>query len=103
MFSKTLPITPIHYLKNIELPTKNQLRIEIEKKDTLIEYLTKTTDLSILKYLYYEYYGEECKNKNQIKKSLLKELEKDWNKKQNNLYKMVKLLKERNSTLKKTP
>ena len=100
-FSKTLPLTPVHYVKNIKSFPKNQLRIEIEKKDTLIEYLNKITDLSILKYLHYEYYGEECNNKEQIKKSLLAELEKEWNKKQNNLYKIVQLLNKNTSALKK--
>lgn len=101
-FSQTLPITSIDYLENITNPPQNRLRIEIEKKDTLIEYLNKTNDLATLQYLYYEYYEEECMEETQIKKALLKELEKDWNKKQNNLYKIIKLLNKNKSSMKKT-
>ena len=39
-----------------------------------------------------EYYEKEAENLIEIKKCLLKELSKDWNPKQNNLYKLVKIL-----------
>lgn len=102
IFSQTLPITEINYVKNIKMETRNSshLRIEIEKKDILIEYLNKTTDLPTLKYLYYEYYKEECDDQNQIKKSLLTEVKQEWTQKQNNLYQVVHLLTQKSSTMK---
>ena len=95
-YSKSLPLTIISYIENNHKPHPNKLRIQLEKKDTLIEYLTKTNDLLTLKYLYYEYYEQECDNKDQIKKSLLQEINKEWNPKQNNLYQIIKLLNQKN-------
>lgn len=95
-YSKTLPITTINYIENKEKAPINKLRIQIEKKDTLIEYLNKTNDLLTLKYIYYEYYEQECDSQEQIKESLLQELNKDWNQKQNNLYQLIKLLNQKN-------
>lgn len=100
-YSKTLPLTTINYIENIEKDPLNHLRIQVEKKDTLIEYLTKTNDLLTLKYLYYEYYEKECDNKEQIKNALLQELNKDWTQKQNELYQIIKLLNKKNSRMKK--
>lgn len=93
---KTLPLTIIEYQKNKKVPPKNRLRIEIERKDLLIKYLNKTNDLITLKYLYYEYFKEECEDILIIKTTLLKELEKSWNKDQNNLYTIVNLLTKKN-------
>lgn len=101
-YSRTLPITTIDYQENIQIIPKNCLRIELEKKDILIEYLDKTTDLPTLKYLYYEYFQKECENINQIKKTLLAELEKEWTQKQNNLYQIIHLLTNKKLFMKKT-
>ena len=60
-----------------------------------------TEDLATLKYLYYEYFKEECKDEQAIKKALLTELGKDWTKKQNNLYQIVTLLNQKNLSMKK--
>lgn len=100
-YAKTLPLTKIDYVKNIKVLPKNCLRIELEKKDTLIEYLTKNNDLPTLKYLYYEYFQEECDDANQIKKILLAELEKEWTKKQNNLYQIIQLITSKKLSMKK--
>ena len=91
-YSKTLKITPIHYLENQKIKRKKSLRLEIEKKESLIKYIEKTTDLSTLKYLYYEYYQEECNNIDKIKNSLLKELKKEWNQKQKKIYETTILI-----------
>ena len=99
-FGMTLDITKIEYLENIERIPKNKLRIELEKKDTLIHYITKNSDEIILKYLYYEYFQEECTKTEEIKKILTKELEKNWTKKQNNLYYLVTLLNKNNLPIK---
>lgn len=90
--TRHLPVTKINYLENISVTYQNKLRIEKEKKDTLITYISNTTDILTLKYLYYEYYEKESNNISLIKKDLLKELAKEWNMKQNNLYNIVNLL-----------
>ena len=90
--SKNLPITKIEYLENKKTNNHDKLRIEKEKKKKLIKYIKNTNDLLTLKYLYYEYYEKEKDNIIEIKKSLLKELSKDWNPKHNNLYKIFKIL-----------
>lgn len=87
-----LPLTEITYLENIEINHQDKLRIEKEKKDTTIEYITNNNDLLTLKYLYYEYFEKESNNISLIKDSLLKELSKEWNIKQNNLYNIINLL-----------
>lgn len=90
--AKTLPLTSIEYLKNIEVPPTNLLRIEQEKTTNLKKYLETLTDEATLKYLYYEYFNEECNNASQIRNILLQELDKEWNIKKNNLYKIINLL-----------
>jgi len=72
------------------------LRVEIEKKGMLINYINNNQDIFTLKYLYYEYFKEEGKDLDQIKNALLKEVNKAWNQKQNNIYTIVKLLKNSN-------
>lgn len=91
-YSQSLPITTIKYKENIKVIPKDQLRVEHEKKDTLIEYITTTQDILTLQYLYYEYYEEESDDITKIKNDLLKELNKSWNKKQSNLYTIITLL-----------
>lgn len=90
-YVKKLPLTQINYIENIEQNIENKLRIEIEKKDNLINYITNNNDILKLKYLYYEYFEEECNNITIIKKSLLKEINKEWTTKQNNLYKLTNM------------
>ncbi len=91
-YCKDLKITKINYLENIEIPSYNNLRLEKEKKETLIDYITNLTDISILKYLYYEYFKTECNSSIKIKKGLKIELEKEWTKKQKNLFYTIYLL-----------
>ena len=90
-YAKKLPITNIKYKENIKVNITNKLRIEIEKKDTLIEYINNTTNPLTLKYLYFEYFDKECNNINTIKSELLKEINKDWTIKQNNLYNIINI------------
>ena len=89
---KHLPTTPITYLINIPTKYQDKLRIEKEKKTLTIDYITNTNDIITLKYLYYEYYEKEINDINLIKNSLLNELTKEWNIKQNNLYNIINLL-----------
>ena len=91
-YCKDLKITKINYLENIEIPSYNNLRLEKEKKEKLIDYITNLTDISILKYLYYEYFKTECNSSIKIKKGLKIELEKEWTKKQKNLFYTIYLL-----------
>ena len=92
IIAKKLPITKIEYVQNIKIKPHSQLRIEIEKKEQLKEFINNLQDESTLKYLYYEYFNIECNELEEIKTSLLNELEKEWNTKKNNLYKVINLL-----------
>ena len=91
-FAKELPITTINYKKNKKLPISSALRAEKEKKEPIIKYINQTNDLTTLKYLYYEYFKEECDDTSKIKSHLLKVLEDDWNPKKNNLYQIIFIL-----------
>ena len=66
----------------------------------LLYYINKINNEITLKYLYYEYFKEECNNIKEIKNTLKKELEKNWTKKQNNLYYLVTLLNKNNIPIK---
>lgn len=90
--ARSLPLTTIDYLKNIEVLPNNILRIEIEKKEVLKKFIKDLTDESTLKYLYYEYFNQECNEIDKIKLTLLQELEREWNSKKNNLYKIISIL-----------
>lgn len=90
--AKTLMITKLDYKKIKELKHPSILRIELEKKNLFIKYIIELQDETTLKYLYYEYFNKECNNKEIIKNSLLQELDKDWNTKKTNLYKIINLL-----------
>lgn len=91
-FAKNLPLTKITYLKNEVVAPNNTLRIEREKKDNLIKYITETNDILTLKYLYYEYFKEECSDDTKIKTILLNIIEEEWNLNKNNLYKTLNIL-----------
>ena len=93
---KNLKTKKITYIENTPIPLKNKLRLEIERKDIILNYIKKEKDIQKLKYLFYEYFKKENNNINQIKESFIKELEQEWNQKQNNLYNLVKLLNRKN-------
>ena len=90
--AKELPITKMTYKQNKEIKPHHNLRIEIEKKDTLVKYINQTNDIISLKYLYYEYFGEECLDSAQIKTALLNIANEEWNPKKNNLYQIITIL-----------
>lgn len=94
---KKIKITKIKYIENKKQIQKETLRIEIERKNIILEYINKLEDIEILKYLYYEYFNKESLNKKIIKESLIKELKKNWTKSQNHLYHIIKLLNKKNS------
>lgn len=95
-----LPLTKITYQEIIPINEENKLRIEIEKKETLIHYIKENQDKILLKYLYYEYFHQENNNLEQIKEYLLNEIEKNWTKKQNDLYHLVALISKNKLSLK---
>ena len=95
-FARTLPITTVTYQKNESVIPLNNLRIEIEKKDTLIKFIADTPDILTLKYLYYEYFKEECNDESKIKTILLDVLDEEWNPNKNNLYKTLNILTTKN-------
>lgn len=95
-----LPLTKITYQEIIPINEENKLRIEIEKKETLIHYIKENQDKILLKYLYYEYFHQENNNLEQIKEYLLNEIEKNWAKKQNDLYHLVALISKNKLSLK---
>ena len=90
--AKKLPITKIDYQENNKVNQTNIIRIEKEKKELLETFIKELTDEYTLKYLYYEYFNEECDNLSTIKKILLKELDSEWSLKKNNLYQIINLL-----------
>ena len=90
-FCKNIELTNIKYLENKKQPQTNNLRFEKEKKEMISRYIEKTTDIKALKYLYYDYYKEECNDIYKIKKNLIQEINKNWTQQQNNLYSTVKI------------
>ena len=99
-YAKELDITPINYIENKKKSNLNELRLEKEKKEITTSYIDNTTDINILKYLYYEYFNKECNNILTIKKILKKEINKSWTKQQNKLYQTIKLLNKKNLPIK---
>ena len=91
-YVKDLPLTKIDYIKNEKQESSNRLRIEKEKKDRLIEYIKNTSNELTLKYLYYEYFKEECTNLDTIKETLINVMESEWNKNKSTLYKTISIL-----------
>ena len=91
-FAKELPITNITYKKNTKIIPTNTLRIEKEKKETLTKYIKETSDILTLKYLYYEYFKEECLDEDNIKTTLLNITEEEWSPNKNNLYQLINIL-----------
>lgn len=91
-YVKDLPLTKIDYIKNEKQESSNRLRIEKEKKDRLIEYIKNTSNELTLKYLYYEYFKEECQNIDTIKKTLINVMEEEWNNNKSTLYKTISIL-----------
>ena len=91
-YVKDLPLTKIDYIKNEKQESSNRLRIEKEKKDRLIEYIKNTSNELTLKYLYYEYFKEECTNIDTIKETLINVMESEWNNNKSTLYKTISIL-----------
>ena len=98
--ASNLPLTKITYQEIIPIKVEDKLRIEIEKKESLIQYLEETKDEVLLKYLYYEYFNKENNNIEQIKEILLSEIKKKWTKKQNDLYHLVLLINQNKLSIK---
>lgn len=66
-------------------------RIERDKKNFLNNYIRNENNVSNLKYLYYDYFEEECDDTSIIKKRLLDIIKYSWNKKLDSFYNTVKI------------
>ena len=93
--SKDLNQIKINYLENKETLKKDNLRFIIERKEKIKNLIDKTNNLSVLRYLFYEYYHKENNDINKIKKTLKKEIENNWNKNINKLYNLTKILEKK--------
>ena len=94
--ASTLPLTKITYQENIPQEHENKLRVEKEKKDLLLNYISNLKDPLLLKYLYYEYFKKECSSLKKMKSTILEAISENWTKKQNDLYHLVKLISKNN-------
>lgn len=81
----------IGIIKNQKRRIFNINRLEKEKKDFLIRYISKENSLINLKYLYYDYFEKEEQDIDIIKKTLIKEIKYNWNKKFQDFYNTVKM------------
>lgn len=84
-------IYKIEIIKNKKRKIDNINRIEKEKKDFLIKYITKEENSANLRYLYYDFFEKEEIDDIKIKNLLLKEIKSNWNKKLDNFYDTVKI------------
>lgn len=75
--AKRLKETKLTFIINEDNYNGQKSRIELEKKEVLLDFLKNTSDIMVLKYIYYDYYLMECEDINKIKSSLLQELESD--------------------------
>ena len=66
-------------------------RIEKEKKDFLIKYISKEKSDVNLKYLYYDYFEKDEDNSTAIKNALINEIKNNWNKNFDKFYETVKI------------
>ena len=72
-------------------------RIEREKKLFLNKYIKRENNIINLKYLYYDYFEKEEDNNIIIKKSLLNEINGNWNDRLNSFYETVKIFNKINN------
>lgn len=66
-------------------------RVEKEKKDFLIKYISKEKCDVNLKYLYYDYFEKDEDDSSLIKNTLINEIKNNWNKKFDKFYETVKI------------
>ena len=81
----------IGIIKNQKRRIFNINRLEKEKKDFLIRYISKENSLINLKYLYYDYFEKEEQDLDIIKKTLIREIKYNWNKNFQDFYNTVKM------------
>ena len=81
----------IGIIKNQKRRIFNINRLEKEKKDFLIRYISKENSLINLKYLYYDYFEKEEQDIDIIKKTLIREIKYNWNKNFQDFYNTVKM------------
>lgn len=84
-------IYQINITSHKKIERENINRIEREKKSFLFNFLKRENNINNLKYLYYDYFEEECNDASIIKKKLLDIIKNDWNKKLDSFYDTVKI------------
>jgi len=88
--SENIKQVEINFVINEEVKGNIISRVAKEKITYIKDFIDNIKDDVTLKYIYYDYYEEEC-NKG-IKEKLLKELNCSWNSKLNKLYELTKIL-----------
>lgn len=85
--------TIVNIIKNQKSKIIITGRLEKEKKQEIKQSITNNKlSLEKLKYIFYDYFEEEENDDEIIKQKLLKEINKPWNKKLNNMYNTIRLI-----------
>lgn len=90
IYSNEVTDIEIVKIKKVKI-NDNTNRIQKEKKDFLIRYITKENNDVNLKYLYYDYFEKDEEDSNIIRDCLINEIKNNWNKKFDNFYETVKI------------
>ena len=86
-------ITVINIIRNQNSKCIKVGRLERERKQEIKQNINNDKlGIEKLKYIFYDYFEEEENNDKIIKQKILKELNKPWNKKLNNMYNTIKLI-----------
>lgn len=86
-------ITDINIIRNQNSKCTKVGRLERERKQEIKQNINNDKlGIEKLKYIFYDYFEEEENNDKIIKQKILKELNKPWNKKLNNMYNTIKLI-----------
>ena len=86
-------ITVINIIRNQNSKCTKVGRLERERKQEIKQNINNDKlGIEKLKYIFYDYFEEEENNDKIIKQKILKELNKPWNKKLNNMYNTIKLI-----------
>ncbi len=87
-----LDIINIEYIINNKIKNDTILRVDKEKKEYIKIFIENNDDDKIFKYIYYDYYEQESNDVELIKKTLLMEINKEWDNNKNRLYELILLM-----------
>lgn len=86
-------ITSVNIIKNQNSKVIRTGRLERERKQEIKQSINNDKlGIEKLKYIFYDYFEEEENSNEIIKQRILKELNKPWNKKLNNMYNTIRLI-----------